>query len=163
MCGEMWTLTRQTVLILQRYLPEARLEPIAVRLGRVGRFRLSNRWVDQSGASWITWLGYKSERRKRFFNLLQLRSVQFSLVLREQVYINMWLAVLALLVLPLITLVYFERKASQRRQLLKEFNGPTPVPILGNANRIGKNPAGQFQNIQAWRLGSQSTRRTDND
>jgi len=57
----------------------------------------------------------------------------------------MWFAVLALAFLPLIVLVYFELRASHRRQLLKEFNGPTPVPVLGNANRIGKNPAGQFE------------------
>ncbi|XP_039502126.1 cytochrome P450 4e3 [Drosophila santomea] len=62
----------------------------------------------------------------------------------------MWLAVLALLSLPLCALVYFERKASHRRQLLKEFNGPTPVPILGNANRIGKNPAEILSTFFDW-------------
>ncbi|XP_017075023.2 cytochrome P450 4e3 [Drosophila eugracilis] len=62
----------------------------------------------------------------------------------------MWFAVLVLVIMPLVVLLYFELRASQRRQLLKEFNGPTPVPILGNANRIGKNPAEILTTFFEW-------------
>ncbi|KAH8412328.1 hypothetical protein KR009_001338 [Drosophila setifemur] len=62
----------------------------------------------------------------------------------------MWFGLLALVVLPLVVLVYFELRASGRRRLLKEFNGPTPVPVLGNANRIGKNPAEILATFFDW-------------
>uniref|UniRef100_A0A6P4EF98 Cytochrome P450 4e3 n=1 Tax=Drosophila rhopaloa TaxID=1041015 RepID=A0A6P4EF98_DRORH len=62
----------------------------------------------------------------------------------------MWFAVLALVVLPLLVLVYFELGALHRRRLLKEFNGPTPIPVLGNAHRIGKNPAEILATFFEW-------------
>lgn len=94
--------------------------------------------------------GYKSWRRKWFLHLF--RRLNQCLTVSWSVHIpnrfcppkNMWFAVLILLALPLVALVYFELKASRHRQKFKEFNGPTPVAVLGNANRIGKTPAGQF-------------------
>ncbi|XP_001356361.3 cytochrome P450 4e3 [Drosophila pseudoobscura] len=62
----------------------------------------------------------------------------------------MWLAVLALLALPLLVLVYFELRASRRRRMLKVFNGPAPVPVLGNANRVGNTPAEILATIFDW-------------
>ncbi|KAH8249715.1 hypothetical protein KR032_011699 [Drosophila birchii] len=62
----------------------------------------------------------------------------------------MWFAVLALLALPLLVLVYFELRVSRRRRQLKGFSGPKPVALLGNANRIGKNPAEILNTFFEW-------------
>ncbi|KAH8260345.1 hypothetical protein KR026_009713 [Drosophila bipectinata] len=62
----------------------------------------------------------------------------------------MWFFVLAVLALPLLVFVYLELKTSQHRRKLKKFPGPTPVPVLGNANRIGKTPAEILATFFDW-------------
>ncbi|EDV33048.1 uncharacterized protein Dana_GF21887 [Drosophila ananassae] len=62
----------------------------------------------------------------------------------------MWFFVLALLASPLLVFLYFELKTSNHRRRLKKFPGPTPVPVLGNANRIGKTPAEILATFFNW-------------
>ncbi|KAH8273663.1 hypothetical protein KR018_007557 [Drosophila ironensis] len=62
----------------------------------------------------------------------------------------MWFLVLAVLALPLLLIVFLEGRTSRHRRLLKEFPGPRPVPVMGNANRIGKTPAEILATFFDW-------------
>lgn len=62
----------------------------------------------------------------------------------QRVAIEMWVALLLILTLPLLAVAYLQLTTYRRRKILKKFNGPKGLPLIGNAHQMGKNPSGGF-------------------
>ncbi|KAH8233715.1 hypothetical protein KR026_011572 [Drosophila bipectinata] len=62
----------------------------------------------------------------------------------------MWLVLLVILALPLLAVAYLQLITYRRRKILKNFNGPKGLPVIGNAHQMGKNPSEILDQVFAW-------------
>ncbi|EDV59522.1 cytochrome P450 4e2 [Drosophila erecta] len=62
----------------------------------------------------------------------------------------MWIVLYILLALPLLVVAYLELSTYRRKKVLNKFNGPSGLPLVGNAHQMGKNPAEILDTLFSW-------------
>ncbi|ALC40922.1 Cyp4e2 [Drosophila busckii] len=59
----------------------------------------------------------------------------------------MWLLLYALVVCPLLIVVYFELSVLKKRRIIDKIKGPTAVPVIGNIHQLGSNPTESLNRV----------------
>ncbi|KAH8401367.1 hypothetical protein KR009_004956 [Drosophila setifemur] len=62
----------------------------------------------------------------------------------------MWIVLYVLLALPLLLVAYLEWSTFRRRKVLRQFNSPKGLPVVGNTHQMGKNPAEILDTVFSW-------------
>ncbi|EDW46937.1 GM21033 [Drosophila sechellia] len=62
----------------------------------------------------------------------------------------MWTVLCAFLALPLFLVTYFEFGLLRRKRMLNKFQGPSMLPLVGNAHQMGKTPTEILNRFFGW-------------
>ncbi|EDW89347.2 uncharacterized protein Dyak_GE19199 [Drosophila yakuba] len=63
---------------------------------------------------------------------------------------KMWFVLCAFLALPLFLVTYFEFGLLRRKRMLNKFQGPSMLPVVGNAHQMGKTPTEILNRFFGW-------------
>nr|XP_016942919.1 probable cytochrome P450 4e1 isoform X1 [Drosophila suzukii] len=62
----------------------------------------------------------------------------------------MWMILCAFIGLPLLLVAYFELGSLRRKQILNKFQGPSMLPLVGNAHQMGSTPTEILNRFFGW-------------